>query len=93
MEEENSQGDQDGILLFMNNTPKEVLPKTHLSSDLYLSYLLDGPASSVSKDYYYDSMNVDSMACEASSSGKKAMDLMEMVVASQLSLGGNWQYY
>ncbi|XP_057472991.1 transcription factor MYB64-like [Actinidia eriantha] len=101
MVEENSQVDQllisdavdeDGIM-FMNNTPEEVLPKTHLSPDLYLSYLLDGPASSTSKDYYYANTKVDSMAREASSSGKKDMDLMEMIAASQLSLVGNWKYY
>ena len=101
MVEENSQVDQllisdavdEDCIMFMNNTPMEVLPKTHLSPDLYLSYLLDGPASSTSKDYYYGNTKVDSMAREDSSSGKKDMDLMEMIAASQLSLVGNWKYY
>ncbi|KAF7153619.1 hypothetical protein RHSIM_Rhsim01G0235700 [Rhododendron simsii] len=73
---------------------KEELPRTHLASDLYLSYLLDGPlVASPSLDYYSDNIKVvDSITGQASCSGKKDMDLMEMVDATQFSLGGNWQY-
>ena len=73
------------------NTPQEEPPRTHMSSDLSLSYLLDGPTntSSTSMDCFYDHMKADSLPTQASSSGTKDMDLMEMV-ASQLSLGGKW---
>lgn len=73
---------------------KEELPRTHLASDLYLSYLLDGPlVASPSLDYYSDNIKVvDSITGQASCSGKKDMDLMEMVDATQFSLGSNWQY-
>ncbi|KAH7862910.1 hypothetical protein Vadar_011017 [Vaccinium darrowii] len=77
---------------------KEELPRsTHLASDLYLSYLLDGPApaASCSMDYCYDmdmDLVVHSIPGQASCSGKKDTDLMEMVDASYSSLAGNWQY-
>ncbi|KAI8574001.1 hypothetical protein RHMOL_Rhmol01G0319700 [Rhododendron molle] len=73
---------------------KEELPRTHLASDLYLSYLLDGPlVASPSLDYYSDNIKVvDSITGQPSCSGKKDMDLMEMVDATQFSLGSNWQY-
>ncbi|KAF7119526.1 hypothetical protein RHSIM_Rhsim13G0071300 [Rhododendron simsii] len=66
------------------NTPREEIPRTHLSSDLYLSYLLDGPTSttSASMDHFHDYMKLDSF--QASASGTKDMDLMELVASSQL---------
>ncbi|XP_057512689.1 transcription factor MYB119-like [Actinidia eriantha] len=74
------------------NTPQDEPPRTHLSSDLFLAHLLDGPTntSSTSMDCFYDYMKADSLPTQSSSSGTKDMDLMEMVASSQLSLGGKW---
>ncbi|KAA8543754.1 hypothetical protein F0562_022069 [Nyssa sinensis] len=69
-------------------TQKEEIPKTHLYSDIYISYLLDGATSSPSIDYYYDTMNMDLQTDhEVTSSGQREMDLIEMV-SSQFSQQG-----
>ncbi|KAL6967653.1 hypothetical protein U1Q18_033461 [Sarracenia purpurea var. burkii] len=74
------------------NTPKEEPPRTHLSSDLYISYLLDGPSSSSSTSMDYMKVESPSPTGHASVSGTKDMDLMEMVSSSQFSLAGNTNF-
>ncbi|XP_052172156.1 transcription factor MYB119-like [Diospyros lotus] len=84
---------QDDALLVSNNvgggSPSSINPNqrtnintlrrkpagAHLSSDLQISYLLDGPVNSDSVNYCFDSLN----PVNSSSSGKKDMDLAEMV--------------
>ncbi|XP_052172212.1 transcription factor MYB64-like [Diospyros lotus] len=62
--------------------------RAHLSSDSYISYLLDGPTKSSSVTYCSEVLNlVNSFSSDqASSSGKHDMDLMEMVFPSEFSL-------
>ena len=66
-------------------------PTTHLYSDLYLSYLLNGSANSLPpNDYssYYNNINTDFQADQAySSNGKKEMDLIELVSSAQFLTG------
>ncbi|XP_030926968.1 transcription factor MYB64-like [Quercus lobata] len=66
-------------------------PTTHLYSDLYLSYLLNGSANSLPpNDYssYYNNINADFQADQAySSNGKKEMDLIELVSSAQFLTG------
>lgn len=60
---------------------------THLYSDLYLSYLLNGSSaqsSSSTNDYGYSSTTMMNNM-ESSSSGKREMDLIEMVTSSMFS--------
>ncbi|KAK3035425.1 hypothetical protein RJ639_032850 [Escallonia herrerae] len=75
----------------LNNFSDENAPQTHLYSDLYLSYLLDGATPVPSNDCGYNDMKMDlKMNCQGgSSSGKKEMDLIEMVSYSQFSQGSN----
>lgn len=76
----------------VQNTPREEISRTqgHLSSDLYLSYLLDGPnTTSTSMDHFHDYLKMDSLIGQPSTSRTKDMDLMELVASSQLSLSGN----
>ncbi|KAK2967052.1 hypothetical protein RJ640_015272 [Escallonia rubra] len=75
----------------LNNYSDENTPQTHLYSDLYLSYLLDGATPVPSNDCGYNDMNMDlKMNCQGgSSSGKKEMDLIEMVSSSQFSQGSS----
>ncbi|KAK2968704.1 hypothetical protein RJ640_005891 [Escallonia rubra] len=67
----------------LSNFAKEETPQTHLYSDLYLSYLLDGATSLASNDCGDTRMSYQG----TSSSGKKEMDLIEMVSSSQFSQG------
>ncbi|WRX33196.1 hypothetical protein QQP08_026380, partial [Theobroma cacao] len=70
----------------LTSSLQEQKPRTtYLFSDLYLSRLLNGSAttSSFSADYGYINMNTDHQAEQASSHGRKEMDLIEMVSSSQ----------
>ncbi|XP_059626956.1 transcription factor MYB119-like [Cornus florida] len=66
---------------------KNETSKTHLYSDLCLSYLLDGTTSLPSMDYCYDTLKMD--LGQASPGGKKEMDLIEMISSSQFGSQGN----
>ncbi|EEF36731.1 myb119, putative [Ricinus communis] len=71
---------------------EEEKPTSHLYSDLYLSYLLNGATTSLSNsmDYGYDNnMNLESVMNQTCSNGKKEMDLIEMVSSSHFSQGSN----
>ncbi|KAK3025504.1 hypothetical protein RJ639_042039 [Escallonia herrerae] len=67
----------------LSNFTEEETPQTHLYSDLYLSYLLDGATSLASNDCGDTRMSDQG----TSSSGKEEMDLIEMVSSSQFSRG------
>ncbi|KAL7247333.1 hypothetical protein ACSBR2_002282 [Camellia fascicularis] len=69
------------------NAPNKELSITHFSSDIYLSFLLDGSSNALpSMDNYCNiidnNFKVDCLTGQASFSGKKDMDLMEMVASS-----------
>ncbi|XAR58922.1 hypothetical protein NMG60_11014503 [Bertholletia excelsa] len=84
---ENPRGVDQDTNLFTNN-PREEPPKTHLSCDLYLSSLLDGPTTgSASTPTGDDGMKVNSLSSQSGSSSglKRDMDLLEMVASSQFS--------
>ncbi|XP_042960000.1 transcription factor MYB119-like [Carya illinoinensis] len=73
---------------------------TYLHSDLYLSYLLNGAANSLSaNDYSYDDniMNVDLLTDQSHddfSNGRKEIDLFEFVSSnSQFSQGSNSSFF
>lgn len=71
-----------------NGLQAQETPSSHLYSDLYLSYLLNGTAisSSSSIECGYSNIDMDSqMGDPAYSNGKKEMDLIEMVSSSQFS--------
>ncbi|KAA8549376.1 hypothetical protein F0562_001060 [Nyssa sinensis] len=76
----------DPISLYMN-TQMEETPKTHLYSDLYLSNLLDEPTPPPAMEHLCDTMKMDSS--QATSSGKKEMDLIEMISPFKFSQGSN----
>lgn len=69
---------------------------THLYSDLYLSYLLNGGAATAN-DYcsYENDVNMEFLANQAySSNAKKEMDLIELVSSnSQFSQGSNSSFF
>ncbi|KAL4592701.1 hypothetical protein LXL04_005704 [Taraxacum kok-saghyz] len=73
--------------------------KTQLTSDVYISYLLEGATTlSNSRDYGYHEdtkrdMGFDdeqSAGSGSSSNGKREMDLVEMMLSSQFSQGSNF---
>ncbi|KAL7264319.1 hypothetical protein ACSBR1_002298 [Camellia fascicularis] len=69
------------------NAPNKELPITHFSSDIYLYFLLDGSSNALpSMDNYCNiidnNFKVDCLTGQASFSGRKDMDLMEMVASS-----------
>lgn len=67
----------------------EELPKSYMYSDLYVSCLLDGGNGLGTSGYCtYEDMNMEVEMNEGGdSSGKKEMDLIEMVSSSQFSQG------
>ncbi|KAM7501820.1 hypothetical protein LguiB_000724 [Lonicera macranthoides] len=67
----------------------EELPKNYMYSDLYVSCLLDGGNGLGTSGYCtYEDMNMEVEMNEGGdSSGKKEMDLIEMVSSSQFSQG------
>ncbi|KAF8397319.1 hypothetical protein HHK36_016232 [Tetracentron sinense] len=73
----------------VNNLQKQDSNTPHLSSDLYLSYLLNGPTYSPSTDNHYENPNIELLTDQASSNGKREMDLLEMVSSSQFSQSSN----
>lgn len=90
--------DKGGIVFsnsFIVNSPEEELPPpSHLPSDHYISYLLDGPTNSANG--HYGNFNVDFVGCRGASSssycsnGQEDMDLMEMVAShGMFNLGGD----
>ena len=70
------------------------LTTTHLYSDLYLSYLLNGTATSL-PSIDYSNMNMDLVLADQAyfSNGKKEMDLIELVASSQFSQGSNSSFF
>ncbi|CAL5386495.1 unnamed protein product [Camellia sinensis] len=69
------------------NAPNKELPITHFSFYIYLSFLLDGSSNALpSMDNYCNiidnNFKVDCLTGQASFSGKKDMDLMEMIASS-----------
>ncbi|XP_010262919.1 PREDICTED: transcription factor MYB29 [Nelumbo nucifera] len=71
---------------YVDNISGEDTKTSHLYSDLYLSYLLNGAtsSSSMSQNYYFENPDIDLLRNQSSSDGKKEMDLIEMV-SSQFS--------
>jgi myb proto-oncogene protein len=80
-----------------NNNVNLQTKETHLYSDLYLSYLLNGGAAA--NDYSYESndMNMELLLADHqaySSNAKKEMDLIELVSSnSQFSQGSNSSFF
>ncbi|GAV74463.1 Myb_DNA-binding domain-containing protein/Myb_DNA-bind_6 domain-containing protein [Cephalotus follicularis] len=74
----------------MNSFQAHENTATHLYSDLYLSYLLNGATTS-STDYIYNNnnMDMDLVMVEGSSCGRMEMDLIEMLSSSQFSQGSH----
>ncbi|KAJ4972550.1 hypothetical protein NE237_005724 [Protea cynaroides] len=82
---------QDQSTLYFDNTINENTNTSQLSSDLYLSYLLNGGATSssslVAENSHSEDSNTDQLLLsstdESSANGKKDMDLIEMLSSSQ----------
>ncbi|KDP46518.1 hypothetical protein JCGZ_08490 [Jatropha curcas] len=101
IEMENSVGignenDQFNFLVSSSSLTSPKRPKnTHLYSDLYVSYLLNGGMESYSSsvDYGYDDsnsmMNMESVMDNIYPNGKKEMDLIEMVSSSHFCNGNS----
>lgn len=66
-------------------------PPTYLSSDLYISYLLNGFSSSLSSGYKNEDLNMEVLMGEDQSSWscRRDMDLIEMVSCSKIPHSSN----